>query len=464
MINRVLIRIKVIQMLYSYLLIEKPFRLEDQPTALTKEKRFAYTMYLDMLVLMLRIARSIEKRGGRRPLEETRFIARLQADDKIKSLQKKYLSADFPYTRIVGDLALKVEESALYRNLIKNGPETACSDAIWEHLMETVIYPAPELVAVARTLPDYTIRGMERMQQMMRATFVNFYGAADNLPEARKQLARSLDKSRELYMRLLLLPVELTRLQERILDENRHKYIVTHEDLNPNMRLVENQLVGFLEADETLSEYVSKNKLSWLPEDENTLRLLLRDIISSDLYKEYMEFPVTDLATDCEFWRNVFKQYIFPNKDFLETLEDKSVFWNDDLEIIGTFVLKTFKRFEDNEARGAVMPMYKDDEDARFGDQLFSYVVRNKDTYKMMIDEAVDKTSWDSERLAFMDVVIVMTAMAEIINFQNIPLTASLNEYIEIAKSYSTSKSGTFVNGLLATVIGRLREEKTIMK
>lgn len=464
MINRVLIRIKVIQMLYSYLLIEKPFRLEDQPSALTKEKRFAYTMYLDMLVLMLRLAHSIEKRGGVRPLEDTRFIVRLKADDKVKSLQKKYLSADYPYARVAGVLADRVAESGIYKNFTKSSVEEAYATAIWEHLFETIIYPAPELAAAARMQPDYTMRGMERMKAMMHSTFVNFYGAADNLPEARQQLARSLDKSRELYMRLLNLPVELVHLQSQILDENRHKYIVTKEDLNPNMRFVENKMADILAHDETLQEYISKNKASWLPDDDNMLRLLLRDITASDLYKDYMEFPATDLAADCEFWRNAFKQFIFPNPDFLEHLEDKSVFWNDDLEIIGTFVLKTMKRIEDGAAGSAVMAKFKDDEDARFGDQLFAAVVSDKDYYKSLIDELVDKSSWDSERLAFMDVVIVMTALAEIINFPNIPLTASLNEYIEIAKSYSTSRSGAFVNGLLASIIEKLREEKKILK
>lgn len=463
MINRVLIRIKVIQMLYSYLLIEKPFRLEDQPGTLTKEKRFAYTMYLDMLVLMLRISAHIERKGGVKPLETTRFISRLKSDEKIRSLQKKYMSADFPYRGIVGDLSDRIEASGLFKNFLKRDHDDA-SDSIWENLLETVIFPAPELTAVARNLPDYTMRGMERMQRMMRDTFVNFYGAGDNLPEARKQLAKSLDKSRELYMRLLQLPVDMTHLEENIIDEKRNRYLATPEDKNPDMRFVENQMVGILAADETLKDYVEKNKVSWLPDDDHMLRILLRDIKASDLYREYMEFPVTDLKTDCELWRNIFKQCIFPSEAFLEELEDKSVFWNDDLEIIGTFVLKTMKRMEDNAGGDVVMAMYKDDEDARFGDQLFSAVINNKDAYKAMIDEAVDKSSWDVERLAFMDVVIVMTALAEIINFEGIPLTASLNEYIEIAKSYSTSRSGAFVNGLLATIIGRLRDEKRIAK
>ena len=177
-----------------------------------------------------------------------------------------------------------------------------------------------------------------------------------------------------------------------------------------------------------------------------------------------MDFPATDLHEDTEFWRNVCKQIILHDEDFLEALEEESVFWNDDLEIIGTFVLKTMKRFEEDDTRGAVLPMYKDEEDARFGSHLFADVVRNKDLYRRYIDDFINTEHWDTDRLAVMDVIITMTALAEIMNFPKIPLVVSINEYIELAKSYSTSKSGAFVNGLLSSIIGRLREEGRIQK
>ena len=465
MINRVLIRIKVIQLLYSYLLIENHFMLESQPSAPTKEKRFAYSLYLDMLVLMVKISERIEKRGGYRPLDDTRFIKKILADETIKNLLKKYRIEPFPFEAYAEPLAESIKESGLYKNYLKSkNAEAGEDDQIWENITNYFILPDARLNAAIAKRDNYTMRGVDRMKGMLEETFKNFYASRDNLDDALKTLQLSMKKARDLYFRLLILPSEIVRLRESRIEDNRTKYLPTAEDLNPNMRFVENAFVRAVNANEEVTEYCEENKISWLPAHKDLLESLLKSIMESDLYAEYMDFPATDLQTDTEFWRNAFKQIILHNEDFLEALETESVFWNDDLEIIGTFVLKTMKRFEERPDSNPVLPMYKDEEDARFGRHLFTDVVRNKDVYRRYIDDFVNTEHWDTDRLAFMDVVITMTALAEIINFPKIPLVVSINEYIELAKSYSTSKSGGFINGLLSSIVGRLREEGKINK
>ncbi len=465
MINRVLIRIKVVQLLYSYLLIENHFMLESQPTAPTKEKRFAYSLYLDVLMLILRISEKIEKRGGYRPLADTRFIKKILTDDKIKSLEMKYRVEDFSLQQQVASLAEQIKESGLYKNFVKEIGSGNDDDQIWEKIVNLIILPDSSLNAAFTRRENYTLGGVERMKNMISTTFTNFYASRDNIDDALKTLATSMGMSRNLYFRLLMLPVELTNIRENQLEENRHKYVPTAEDLNPNMRFVENGMVRAITENSAFMDICESKGISWLPDHSIMLESLLKKIIDSDLYADYMNFPVTDMATDCEFWRNVFKQIILHDEDFLDSLENESVFWNDDLEIIGTFVLKTFKRFEDNDGSyDPVLPMFKDDEDAAFGKQLFTDVVRNKDLYRRYIDDSINSHKWDSERLAFMDVVVAMTALSEIINFPKIPLVVSINEYIELAKSYSTSKSGAFVNGILGTIVERLREEGKLNK
>lgn len=466
MINRVLIRIKVVQLLYSYLLIENHFMLESQPSAPTKEKRFAYSLYLDMLMLMLRISDRIEKRGGYKPLADTRFIKKILIDDKIKSLDLKYRHETFPMQRLVDNLAETIKESGLYKNFLKDSGEgSGEDDQIWEKIVNLIILPDTAVNNSFTLRENFTLRGVERMKGMLSETFKNFYASRDNVDDALKILGQSMAKGRELYFRLLILPVELAGIREWQLEENRQKYIPTDEDLNPNMRFVENGLVRALGQNSSIQTYCDANKLSWLPDHRDMMESLLNEIMESELYADYMDFPATDFQTDCEFWRNVFKQIVFHNDSFLDALENESVFWNDDLEIIGTFVLKTFKRFEDNKPDvNPVLPMYKDDEDASFGKILFSDVVRNKDLYRRYIDECINTKQWDTERLAFMDVIVTMTALSEIMNFPKIPLVVSINEYIEIAKCYSTSKSGAFVNGLLSTIVGKLREDGRISK
>ncbi len=465
MINRVLIRIKVIQLLYSYLLIENHFMLESQPSAPTKEKRFAYSLYLDMLVLMVKISERIEKRGGYRPLDDTRFIKKILADETIKALLRKYSLQPFPLESRISSLVESVKDSGLYKNYLKNlNTDEGDDDQIWEKIFNLIIMPDPGVNKVISERENFTLRGVERMRSMMEDTFRNFYASRDNLDDALRTLSLSMKKARDLYFRLLILPVELVRMREQQIEDNRSKYVPTAEDLNPNMRFVENGYVKAVEKNEDVESYCEENKISWLPTHKDLLESLLKTIMASELYQEYMDFPATDLYTDTEFWRNVFKQIILNNEDFLESLETESVFWNDDLEIIGTFVLKTMKRFGEGGEDNPVLPMYKDEEDARFGKQLFSDVVKNKDVYRRYIDDFINTEHWDTDRLAIMDVVITMTALSEILNFPKIPLVVSINEYIELAKSYSTSKSGAFVNGLLSSIVTRLKDEGKIMK
>lgn len=466
MINRILIRIKVIQILYSFLLVEKQFSLVELPESPTKEKRFAYSLYLDTLVLMLKVAESIARRGGDKPLEETRFIKRLKSDDTIKSQLSRYRVAPFPFEGVVDSIADKVKESAIYKNYLKDRKDNklGIDTTIWNDIYDQVISPDADVNRIISNRENFTLKAVDRTRDFMNETFSNFMASQDSGSEAIAVLHQSLDKARELYFHLLWLPVELTDMQERRLDDRRHKLLTTREDLNPNLKFVENTLVKSIRECEPVKNYIEKEKISWEREDRVMMDNLLRAILESDIYKAYMENPVETPKEDCELWRNIIRKIVFNNEHFLETLEDKSVFWNDDLDTIGTFAIKSFRKFEEGVGNDAVLDKYKDEEDARFGDELVKAVLKNKDVYRGYIDDAIDRTLWESERLAFMDVVVIETALAEIFNFPKIPLNVTLNEYIEIAKSYSSAKSGGFVNGILGKIISHLQKEGVLLK
>ena len=466
MINRILIRIKVIQILYSYLLVEKQFSLPSLPESPTKEKRFAYSLYTDLLVLMLKVSESISRRGDGKPLEDTRFIKRIKSDDTVKSLLAKYRMAPFPFEGVVEDLAEKIKESAVYKNFLKDRKENkvGVDASVWNEICNLIILPDAAVNAVIARRENFTLKAVERAREFLDETFENFMTSQDSGQEAISALTTSLDQARELYFRLLWLPVELTDMEERRLDERRYRHLVTQEDLNPNLKFVENSLVKAIRDCDAVREFVDKKKISWENEDRLMMENLLKTILDSELYKEYMANPVETPKEDCELWRNIMRKIVFTNEFFLESMEDKSVFWNDDLDIIGTFEIKSFRKFEEGAGNEAVLDKYKDEEDARFGNELVKAVLKNKDTYKVYIDEAIDRALWESERLAFMDVVIILTALAEILNFPKIPLTVSLNEYIEIAKSYSSAKSGGFVNGILAKIITNLKQSGVLLK
>ena len=283
------------------------------------------------------------------------------------------------------------------------------------------------------------------------------------LTTAKKELTKSLDKSYELYNALLKLMIELTDVQDLRLDEAKHKFLPTEEDLNPNMRFVENEFVKRLRADQTLADFVDDKKINWR-DDELFVRLLLDKILRSEEYQEYMEMPKTSLVRDGEVWYKLMKKVVLPDENLLEHLQSMSVYYtDDDLQIIGQFVMKTIRRFEDEEAQ-PILPQYKNDDDSKFGEQLFSKAVAEMEENNSYIDQFVKTEKWDVERIALMDRVVMCTALTEIRNYPSIPVNVSLNEYIELAKDYSTPRSGQFVNGILNAVVNKLRADKMIIK
>ena len=283
------------------------------------------------------------------------------------------------------------------------------------------------------------------------------------LTTAKKELTKSLDKSYELYNALLKLMIELTDVQDLRLDEAKHKFLPTEEDLNPNMRFVENEFVKRLRADQTLADFVDDKKINWR-DDELFVRLLLDKILRSEEYQEYMEMPKTSLVRDGEVWYQLMKKVVLPDENLLEHLQSMSVYYtDDDLQIIGQFVMKTIRRFEDEEAQ-PILPQYKNDDDSKFGEQLVSKAVAEMEENNSYIDQFVKTEKWDVERIALMDRVVMCTALTEIRNYPSIPVNVSLNEYIELAKDYSTPRSGQFVNGILNAVVNKLRADKVIIK
>ncbi len=197
----------------------------------------------------------------------------------------------------------------------------------------------------------------------------------------------------------------------------------------------------------------------------NLLKKLLDDVLASDVYADYLKRESTDWESDCEFWRSILRTVVLPSEALAEALEAKSIYWNDDLTTIGTFVLKSIRRFAGSEGGEGVrfLPQFKDDEDAEFGARLFTFAVDNREKYREYIDRFINR-DWDPERLAFMDIVIMTVALAEIMNFPGIPLPVSMNEYVEIANTYSTRRSGPFINGILFSVVKMLVDEGLLKK
>ena len=280
--------------------------------------------------------------------------------------------------------------------------------------------------------------------------------------DAEKELFFSFEKSYELYHLLLTLMVELTDTQAARVEAARMKFLATPEEKNPNMRFVHNRFIEQLRNCNDYKDYHEKKPITWT-NDPEFLRDFSERIVKSDLYKEYMEAPEDSYENDCEFWKKVVKTMFCTDEELLELLEQKSLYWNDDLEIITTFVLKTIKQFsEANGESQALLPMFKDDDDAEFAKELFRNTLLHGDEYRNYIENFI--RTWEIARVAFIDIVIMMVAMSEFYKFPSIPTRVTLNEYIELAKSYSTAKSGQFVNGVLNAIADNLKKEGVLTK
>ncbi|MGM9684686.1 MAG: transcription antitermination factor NusB [Bacteroidaceae bacterium] len=291
----------------------------------------------------------------------------------------------------------------------------------------------------------------------------SFYqNGGKDIKTAEKELMFSLSKAYDLYNYLLLLLVELTKYESEQIEQQEELNKIAHKEEAVSHRFVNNRFVKQLADNKQLLEYVDSQKRTWL-NDADYLKKLLADIKASDTYADYMVNEVDDYSTDREFWRKIYKSIIMKDDRLSEVLEDKSLYWNDDREIVDTFVLKTIKRFEEeNKENQELLPEYKDEEDREFAVKLFRTTILNDEDHRRLIAQCVK--NWEFDRLAFMDVVIMQIAIAEILGFVQIPTVVSINEYVDIAKYYSTPKSAAYVNGILDAVVKRLKREKLIIK
>ena len=298
--------------------------------------------------------------------------------------------------------------------------------------------------------------------KVIQIAYSYFLTKDKSVMDAEKELFFSFEKSYELYHLLLTLMVELTDTQAARVEAARMKFLTTPEEKNPNMRFVNNRFIEQLRNCDDYKEYHEKKPVTWTTDPE-FLRDFSERIVKSDLYKEYMTAPDDSYENDCEFWKKALKSLICTDEELLDLLEQKSLYWNDDLEIIATFVLKTIKQFNEmNGTSQSLLPMFKDDDDAQFAKDLFRNTLLHGEEYRSYIENFV--RNWEIERVAFMDIVIMMVALSELHGFPSIPTRVTLNEYIELAKSYSTVKSGQFVNGVLNAIVDNLKKEGALTK
>ena len=285
--------------------------------------------------------------------------------------------------------------------------------------------------------------------KIVQLTYAYYQNGNKNMDSAEKELLFSLSKAYDLYNYLLLLIVAVSREERRRVEIAMQRAEREGTEL-PSQKFVFNKFAVQLEDNKMLNTFVENQKLTWT-DDIEFVRKLCNQIEESLAYREYMADPEDSYEADREVWRKIYRQLIVDNDDLKSLLEEKSLYCNDDKEVVDTFVLKTIKRFDPkNNSMQELLPEYKDEEDKDFARKLYRATILNADTYQRYMSET--SRNWDFSRLAYMDVVIMQIAIAEMLTFPNVPVSVTINEYVDLAKLYSTPKSGAYINGMLDSI------------
>jgi N utilization substance protein B len=297
--------------------------------------------------------------------------------------------------------------------------------------------------------------------KVVQLTYAYYQNGSKNIDAAEKELIFSLSKAYDLYNYLLALIVGITHESRRHLEVAQSRAQREGTEM-PSQRFAYNRFAMQLEENRMLNDFMETQKKNWNDEPE-FLKKIYTQITESQIYKDYMAAPEDDYNADREVWRKLYRTLIQDNSDLDDLLEEQSLYWNDDKETVDTFVLKTIKRFDEkNKANQELLPEYDSEEDRDYARKLFRATIMNGNEYQRYMSEA--SRNWDFSRLAYMDIVIMQIAIAEMLTFPSIPISVTINEYVELAKLYSTPRSAGYINGMLDAIARHLIETGRLLK
>ena len=295
----------------------------------------------------------------------------------------------------------------------------------------------------------------------LKALYAHLKSESDSLMASEKTLVASINKTYDLYFQMLSLIVEVARYADERQQAAMQKKLPTYEDLNPNRKFVENAVVHLIAESDSVNDYLAAHKLSWARYPE-LIKALYLQLEQSDYYKKYMTSQERSFREDLALVTDFYANELESSEMLEEVLDEQSILWNDDLGFALIMVTRTLSNMRPSHRDVKVLPKFKSEEDLDFAMELFEKAAVNYDSNLEVIEQFT--RNWDIERIAFMDNVIMVTAMAELVSFPSIPVKVTLDEYIEIAKYYSTASSSTFINGVLDKVVTMLTEEGRINK
>ena len=295
----------------------------------------------------------------------------------------------------------------------------------------------------------------------MQSIYALHQKSSDDIEKEEKFLLHSIDGIQDLYLIMLSCLIEIRKKEVVFIEASSKKHLATSEEKNPNRKFVNNAVLQLLEENNSLSIALEKRKINNWSMNDDYILLLLTEIRQSDLYEKYMSTKKSSFQEDKDFVIDMFTDLIAPNEKLYDYLEDNKLTWIDDIPLVNTQILKQLKQISEKEDF-RVVKLFKDEEDKEFVSLLFRKTVLNEVD---LAKEYIDKTpNWDAERIAEIDTIILKMAICEFLKFPSIPVKVTINEYLEIAKEYSTPKSSLFINGILDNLVKEFQNENKIQK
>ena len=299
-------------------------------------------------------------------------------------------------------------------------------------------------------------------------TLFAFYKDSDKtLLTARKELNKSFADTYDLYFVLLDFANELTAYAQRQLEDQKARAKATHSNWQPNRRFVQNRLAQQLFDNRALRARMQEQQLSW-DSGMQVVSETYKRLIESDYYRTYMDAEQCTYEDDKRLWRQIYQHLLLANDNLYDALDEMELVldksnWTTDVEIVLSYVVKTIKRFsEDSTPETPLLEMFDNEDEVRFATSLLEKAIQNHGQYEQLINSHLKR--WEADRIAYMDRIILETALAEITEFEEIALTVSMNEYIELAKAYSGDKSYMFINGILTEILRNMKQQGTLFK
>lgn len=265
----------------------------------------------------------------------------------------------------------------------------------------------------------------------------------------------------DLYVLLLDLMVEVQKLAEHKMEISKKKYLATKEDLSPNTKFINNRLIRKIADSDAIALHKEAQKLKNWSDDDEYVKIIWEELRKSDLFKRYLNTIEDSYKVDKSFVIDFYKEIIAPNEKLAEYFEDTSITWVDDIPFVNTWVVRSLNKQKPN---GIFMlgSLYKNSDDEEYVSELFKKVILNHHKYEEDIKKHTP--NWEADRIADLDMILIKMGICEFLNFPSIPTRVTINEFIEIAKDYSTQKSSYFVNGVLDKLSRDYTQSKRLVK